>query len=215
MVLYRYSMGLYLILAPLTPVIILISARAITPRHHGPVAIAGLLCFAPAAIISTIIRGQFQIMRASFGAHIVRVFMSDYLIQISLLILLIMLLMLIDRQYQFSSTPSSTIAIFVGMYFFSEALYRMFFVPVVSNTYELFIFPTLRLILSLAIQTLFLHSDSARRLMMGGGCILAIMILSAIIGTLFWFKFLIMWLVILILCAIVTVRVFARAQNAV
>ena len=153
------TMVFYALFAPLAPVIMLMCARVSLFRLL-PAMICGAVASLPASLIITIVRNQFTIQRIELGASIARVLFSDYVVQI-LFLLLCMVLISISRLRKIFVSPESVL-LFCSGFFFGEVLYRILAITVSYNFYELFLLPSLRVVLILAVYAV-VHLVDARR----------------------------------------------------
>lgn len=207
-------MSLYLLFAPLSPVFMLMTTRRFNGSAHVIVALCAFCTFIPVAIISTVIRNQFAIDQVIFSARALRFLFSDYCIQILCLMLALVILRIAVGHEAVAGDPASAVLVFCCCYFFCESLYRLLFIPTAANMYELFVFPTIRLILIMVIYTLMANFRRGKQLIISFGCMTAITIGAAILATLLWFKFLVIGFLILITCTVISIWHFIRVSTA-
>lgn len=211
-------MNLYLLLAPLVPMLML-RGRGVSSPRHAVAALLGLLLFIPAAVVSTIIRNQFIVQRIGLFAYTMRLFLSDYLVQMLFLIVLMGAVLKSKWRDILAFDSEKAILICICCYFFGEVVYRMLFISLPPNAYELFFFPTIRLILILAVRATFarLTLRGAGGAWRGGVAILSVIAmgaLSAFIGALLWYKFLIISVALLVAFAVGAFWLFMRTERA-
>ena len=156
------TMVFYALFAPLAPVIMLMCARA-SLRQLLPAMICGAFASIPSSLVVTIVRNQFTIQRIELGASITRVLFSDYIVQILFLLLCIFFISVSRLRKIFVNQEA--VLLFCSGFFFGEVLYRILALTVGYNFYELFLLPSLRVALILAVYTV-VHLVDARRYML-------------------------------------------------
>ena len=175
--------------------------------------IVGILLFIPATIGATIIRNQFTVQRTEALSYAVRLFMSDYLVQILFLVLCIMVLTRSKLRHIALPDNENGLLIFICGYFFGEALYRLLFIPVVANGYELFIFPNLRFALIFALRSAY-RAVGEKRMVWAMSMVSALIVSSILVSTLIWYRFFIFGIITLTAIACGMLWLYIRPQHA-
>jgi len=182
-------MVFYALVAPLTPLIILLVRRRVDHAHLAPT-VAGAIAFLPASIATTLIHNRYTIYRIEVASNIMRMLVSDYLPQLFLLAAIIIILRAVVPSER-AGASAEAIPLLSGGYFFAEALHRTLFLTLNYNLYELLLLPTLRVALIFIISDLFPLIEE-RKISIAGALVAGALAISLLIGMLYRYHFLLL-----------------------